>query len=30
MKKEIIPKLYEVKLYPEKKEGLIRLFNPKF
>ena len=28
--KEIIPKLYEAKLHPEKKEELKKLFNPKF
>ena len=28
--KEIIPKLYEAKLYPEKKKELMKLFNPKF
>lgn len=28
--KEIIPKLYEAKLYPEKKEELEKLFSPKF
>lgn len=30
VEKEIIPKLYEAKLYPEKKEELKKLFNPKF
>jgi 8-oxo-dGTP pyrophosphatase MutT (NUDIX family) len=30
VEKEIIPKLYEAKLYPEKKEELKNLFNPKF
>ena len=30
VEKEIIPKLYEAKLYPEKREGLNKLFNPKF
>jgi len=30
VEKEIIPKLYEAKLHPEKKEELIKLFNPKF
>lgn len=30
VEKEIIPKLYEAKLHPEKKEELKRLFNPKF
>jgi len=28
--KEIVFKLLEAKLYPEKKEGLRKLFNPKF
>lgn len=28
--KEIIPKLYEAKLHPEKNEQLKKLFNPKF
>ena len=30
VEKEIIPKLYEAKLYPEKKKELKKLFNPKF
>jgi len=30
VEKEIIPKLYEAKLHPEKKEELKKLFNPKF
>ena len=30
VEKEIIPKLYEAKLYPEKKEELKKLFDPKF
>ena len=30
VEKEIIPKLYEAKLHPKKKEGLKKLFNPKF
>lgn len=30
IEKEIIPKLYEAKLHPEKKEELKKLFNPKF
>ncbi|QQS61728.1 MAG: NUDIX hydrolase [Candidatus Moraniibacteriota bacterium] len=30
VEKEIIPKLYEAKLYPEKNEELKKLFNPKF
>ena len=30
VEKEIIPKLYEAKLYPEKREELNKLFNPKF
>lgn len=30
VEKEIIPKLYEAKLYPEKKEELKKLFSPKF
>jgi len=30
VEKEIVPKLYEAKLYPEKKEELKKLFNPKF
>ena len=30
VEKEIIPKLYETKLYPEKREELNKLFNPKF
>lgn len=30
VEKEIIPKLYEAKLYPEKKEEFKKLFNPKF
>jgi len=30
VEKEIIPKLYEAKLYSEKKEELKKLFNPKF
>lgn len=30
VEKEIIPKLYEAKLHSEKKEELIKLFNPKF
>ena len=30
VEKEIIPKLYEAKLYPEQKEELKKLFNPKF
>ena len=29
IEKEIVPKLYEAKLYPEKREELIRLFSPK-
>ena len=30
VEKEIIPKLYEARLYPEKREELNKLFNPKF
>jgi 8-oxo-dGTP pyrophosphatase MutT (NUDIX family) len=30
VEREIIPKLYEAKLHPEKKEELKKLFNPKF
>ena len=30
VEKEIIPKLYEAKLYPEKREELNKLFNQKF
>ena len=30
VEKEIIPKLYEAKLHPEKREELKKLFNPKF
>ena len=30
VEKEITPKLYEAKLYPEKKEELKKLFDPKF
>ena len=30
VEKEIIPKLYKAKLYPENKKELIKLFNPKF
>jgi 8-oxo-dGTP pyrophosphatase MutT (NUDIX family) len=30
VEKEIIPKLYEAKLHPEKNEQLKKLFNPKF
>ena len=30
VEKEIIPKLYEAKLYPEKKKELMKLFNPIF
>lgn len=30
VEKEIIPKLYEAKLHPEKKEELKKLFNQKF
>lgn len=30
VEKEIIPKLYEAKLHPKKKEELKKLFNPKF
>jgi len=30
VEKEIIPKLYEAKLHPEKKEKLKKLFDPKF
>ena len=30
VEKEIIPKLYEAKLYREKKEELKKLFSPKF
>ena len=29
VEKEIIPKVYEAKLYPKKREELEKLFNPK-